>query len=67
MPGPTYPSAFKCFNCDTETTVERSDARELAPNPDSTGAVEIVLEQRGWLQDDIDGRLFCPDCTDVET
>jgi hypothetical protein len=65
MPGPTYPFAFKCAGCDEETTVERSDAHDLALNPDSLDAVKIVLDERGWLQDDTDGRLFCPDCTDV--
>ena len=63
MPGPDYPFDFVCAGCGKEITVEQSDARDLAPNPDSTDAVEIVLEQRGWLQNDIDGRLFCPDCT----
>jgi hypothetical protein len=66
-PCPHYPFAFKCAGCDEETTVERSDARGLAPNPDSMSAVEIVLDERGWLQDEIDGRLLCPGCTDVAT
>jgi hypothetical protein len=63
MPGLTYPFAFTCVNCDQKTVVERSDARGLSLNPDSLNAVSIVLQQRGWLQDEIDGRIFCPDCT----
>ena len=65
MHGLTYPFAFTCVNCDEETVVERSDARGLALNPDSLNAVSIVLQQRGWLQDEIDGRIFCPDCIGV--
>ena len=65
MPDLDYPFDFVCADCGKEITVEQSDARDLALGPDSMGAVEIVLEQHGWLQDDIDGRLFCPDCTDV--
>ncbi|WP_103028699.1 hypothetical protein [Salinibacter altiplanensis] len=66
MPGLDYPFDFVCAGCDKEITVERNDARDLTPNPDSVSAIEIVLEQWRWLQDDVDGRLFCPDCTDVE-
>jgi len=61
----TYPFAFVCSNCDEETVVERSDARGLALNPDSLYAMSIVLQQRGWLQDEINGLIFCPNCTDI--
>ena len=59
------PFAFVCSNCDEETVVERSDARGLALNPDSLYAMSIVLQQRGWLQDEINGLIFCPNCTDI--
>jgi hypothetical protein len=67
MPGLSYPFVYECSNCDAETTVERSDARDLHTNPDSFNAVEIVLQRRGWLRDDIDGVLFCPDCVEPES
>ena len=62
----SYPFDFVCAGCGKEITVDQSDADDLALSPESTGAVRIVLEQHGWLQNDIDGRLFCPDCTDIE-
>jgi hypothetical protein len=46
MPGLTYPLAFKCENCGTETTVTRAEARDLYPNPDSLTAVDEVLQQQ---------------------
>lgn len=67
MPGLSYPFVYECSNCEAETTVKRSDARDLHTNPDSMNAVEIVLQQRGWLRDEIKGVLFCPDCVNVET
>jgi hypothetical protein len=66
MPGLSYPFVYECSNCDRETTVERVDARDLHTNPDSINALEIVLQQRGWLRDELKGLLFCPDCADPE-
>jgi hypothetical protein len=57
-----YPLTYECANCDRETTVEREDLRTLHTNPQSINALEIVLQRRGWLRDDLDGLLFCPDC-----
>jgi len=62
MPGLSYPFTYECSNCSAETTVTRADARILYPNPESFNAVEVVLEQRGWMRGEIDGVLFCPDC-----
>lgn len=47
MPGPSYPFVYKCSNCDNKTTVTRTDAPNLYPNPDSINALDVVLEQRG--------------------
>lgn len=63
MPGLSYPFVYECSNCDNETTVERADARDLHTNPDSINAVEIVLQQRGWVRGELQRLLFCPDCT----
>jgi hypothetical protein len=62
MPRLDYPLTYECVNCDQETTVEREDVRTLHTNPQSVNAPEIVLQRRGWLRDDLDGLLFCPDC-----
>lgn len=63
MPGLSYPFVFECSNCDAETTVTREDARGLYPNADSVNALDVVLEQRGWMRGELDRELFCPDCT----
>jgi hypothetical protein len=60
MPGLTYPFVYECSRCDNETTVERSDARDLAPDPDSAGALDIVLESRGWVRGP--DQLYCSEC-----
>lgn len=66
MPGFAYPFVYECGNCDYETTVERSDAHELYPvNSDSLKALEVVLEERGWIRPN-DGGLLCPDCAKTE-
>jgi hypothetical protein len=67
MPGLSYPFVYECTNCGAETTIERADARQLHTNPDSINALEIILQERGWLRDDIKGLLFCPDCAAAET
>jgi len=62
MPGLSYPFVYECSNCDRETTVTREDARGLYPDPNSFNAVEVVLEQRGWMHGEFDRSIFCPDC-----
>jgi len=66
MPGLSYPFVYECTNCGRETTIERSDARDLHPNPDDLNSHALVLRARGWLQDEIDGFLWCPDCSSPE-
>jgi len=62
MPGLSYPFVYECSNCERETTVTRADARGLYPDPDSFNAVEVVLEQRGWMRGELEQSFFCPDC-----
>lgn len=63
MPSPAYPVKYECSGCDRESVVERSDARGLYSDPDSVNAPQVVLEQRGWMQGDVNGGMrFCPDC-----
>jgi hypothetical protein len=50
MPGLSYPFVYECSSCGTETTVTREDARGLYPDPDSPNAVDIVLQERGWMR-----------------
>lgn len=64
MPRLDYPFVFECSNCDVETTVTRQDARDLYPDPDSIDAVHMVLRDRGWLRDEIDRLIWCPDCAE---
>lgn len=66
MPGPGYPFAYECENCNEEITVTRENARDPATNPDSINALETALQKRGWLRDDIKGLLFYLDCIDTE-
>ena len=60
-----YPFLFKCSNCGTETKVTQAHARDLHPDPDDWGAVDTVLQQRGWLKATVDSSLYCPNCADV--
>ena len=62
MPGLSYPFVYECSNCDRETTVTREDARGLYPDPDSFNAVEVVLQEWGWMHGELDQSIFCPDC-----
>jgi len=62
MAGLTYPFVYECTNCSTETTITRTEAPDLHPNPDGLIAHVLVLRARGWLKDEIEGLLWCPDC-----
>ena len=64
MSGALLSSPFvdECSGCGNETTVTRGDARGLYPNPDSSNATEVVLEQRGWMRGEVEEMLLCPDC-----
>jgi len=62
MAGLDYPFHYACTNCDSETTITRTDSRDVHPNPDSINAHVLVLRTRGWLKDEIEGFLWCPDC-----
>lgn len=64
MPDLAYPFVFDCSKCGKETTVKRSDARELHPDPDTQGALDAVLEHRGWKKAPRDRYLYCPDCAE---
>ena len=62
MPGLSYPFVYECSNCGAKTTVTRDDARGLHPDPDSLDALDVVLEQRGWMRDELEGLLWCSAC-----
>ena len=62
MPGLSYPFVYECSGCGNETTVTRDDARGLYLDLDSLNAVDVVLEQRGWMRGEMEELLFCPDC-----
>jgi hypothetical protein len=62
MPGLDYPFVYECSNCGAGTTVTREDARGLYPDPDSFNAVEVVLQERGWMRGELKEKLFCPEC-----
>ncbi|PSQ79829.1 MAG: hypothetical protein BRD33_00065 [Bacteroidetes bacterium QH_6_63_17] len=62
MPNSDYPFVFECTTCDQETTVTREDALGLYPDPESTNAARVVLEQRGWMRGTSEDMLFCPAC-----
>jgi len=64
MPGLSYPFVYECTNCGAKTTITRTEARDLAVNPDSINALEIVLQQRGWLRDETEGLLWCSSCAE---
>jgi len=66
MPGLSYPFVYECTECGEETTITRTEARDLAVNPDSFDAVEIVLQGRGWLRGEINDLLWCPSCAEGE-
>lgn len=61
MPRLSYPVVFECAGCSRETTVTRDTARSLYPDPDSSNAPEVVLQERGWMEGP-GGNLYCPDC-----
>lgn len=63
MPDLSYPFVYECANCDREAIVTRAEVRTLNVNPDSFNAVEIILQQRGWMRDDAKGTLWCPNCS----
>jgi hypothetical protein len=62
MPGLDYPFVFECSNCDEQTIIERADALDLHPDPDSFEAIHLTLENRGWLRGELDHMIWCPDC-----
>jgi hypothetical protein len=66
MPDLSYPFVYECSGCEAEITVSREDARGLYPDPDSFNAVEVVLQERGWMRGEQDEMLFCPDCAGPE-
>ena len=63
MSDPSYPFVYECSNCGDETTVTREDAHGFYPDPDSLNAVEVVLQERGWMSGKAEDMLFCPNCT----
>jgi len=67
MHGLDYPITYESTNCDEEIVVEHEDVRALHLNPHFVNIIEIVLQSRGWLRDDIEEYLFCPDCCDPKT
>ena len=67
MAGLTYPFVYECSNCGAETTITRTDSREVHPNPDSTNAHILVLRARSWMRDELEGLLWCPDCIPSDT
>lgn len=70
MIGLSYPLVFQCSNCDNEIVVDRDavqDSFRLSePDLDSLDKVNAVLYQRGWMRDELDHYLFCPDCANIE-
>ena len=62
MAGLTYPFVYECSNCDSETTIRRTDSRDVHSNPDSLNSHALVLRTRGWMRDEIEGLLWCPAC-----
>lgn len=70
MPGLGYPFVFECSGCDNEIVVDRDavrDAFQLSmPDFDSLDTINAVLHRRGWMRDELDHYLFCPDCTGVK-
>jgi hypothetical protein len=57
----SYPFVFECAGCARETTVTRDTARALYPDPDSSHAPEVVLQERGWKEGPAEN-VYCPDC-----
>jgi len=70
MPGLSYPIVYECSNCDNEITVDREAVRDVfqlsEPDSNSLDTINAVLHQRGWNRDEIEQRIFCPDCADPE-
>ena len=67
MAGLTYPFVYECTNCNTQTTITRTQAHDVHPNPDSINAHILVLRTQGWMRDEIGGLLWCPDCIPSDT
>ena len=67
MTNPSSPVFYKCSGCGAETTVTREDACGLYPDPDSPNAVEVVLQEWGWMRGEIEEQLFCPGCAGPES
>lgn len=63
MPRLSYPFRYECSACGSEVTINRWEARYLAPDPDLPGALEIALQSRGWLRDE-NQDLLCPSCAE---
>jgi len=62
MAGLDYPFHYVCSNCDNVTTITRTQAHDVHINPDSINAHILVLRTRGWMRDELEGLLWCPDC-----
>mgnify|MGYP006297012551 CR=1 FL=1 len=67
MPDRSFPLVYECANCGRQTTLTQEDTGELYVNPRGINAVEITLQRRGWVRDDIKGLLFCPHCARADT
>ena len=61
-PASRTPFVHECSSCGSETTVTREDARGPYPDPNSLNAVDVVLEQRGWMRGEVEEVLLCPEC-----
>lgn len=70
MPGLSYPFVFECANCDNEIVVDRDavrDAFQLSePDFHSLDTINAVLRQQGWMRDELDHMIWCPECANVE-
>lgn len=58
MPGLSFPIRFECTNCKSRTVVKQPNALGLYANPRGTNAVEIALQKRGRIRNDIKGLLL---------
>jgi hypothetical protein len=70
MPGLSYPFVFECSNCENQIIIDRGTAQDVSelsePDFDSLDTINAVLHQRGWMRDELDHYLFCPECANVE-
>jgi hypothetical protein len=70
MPGLSYPFVFECSNCENQIIIDRGTVGDLfklsAPDFDFFYTINAVHHQRGWMRDELDHYLFCPDCANVE-